>query len=253
MAELVVACAYNEKPRCSKKTGFNITHNGFNDVTITVPDTFAGEGSFECQKGDTDIIKNCPYPPPEISSYISSTKSGIGPGTTTKGIRSSLTTEQFRNEGINPSVPVATIVVPIVAILLIIIIGLVWLRKRRSEDHKGSKRSSIYKGCPSVMLESGIPFLEKENTGNHVEQTQSGRASVNYMDAIMRVNNPTKRDNVLTINKQTGHVTKEHTSTDNHISGGSSGLKTTESSFSKTSSSGSDRSDTLLLSTKFNC
>lgn len=56
----MVGCAYNGKPGCFNEKGFNITHESYNDVIITVPDTFAGNGSFGCQKGDIAMVKTCP-------------------------------------------------------------------------------------------------------------------------------------------------------------------------------------------------
>lgn len=232
---------YNGEGTCINEEGFEITHKDFNDVIITVPDKFAREGSFACKKGDIDMIKNCPYHPTEISNNISTNNSGNGLGTTTKGI--------------SGPAPVAAIVAPIAAIvLIIIIIGIVWYRRRRSEGRKRPKKSTIYTGVPPVIANGKCdkPFLGKENTAIHVEQTQIGCASVDYMDVLMGTNNPTNRDNVLTVNEQTANVTQEPSSSDNPVSGDSSGLQKTEYLSSKTSLSRSDGSDTPFLSTKFN-
>lgn len=61
----MVGCAYNAHYKCFYEDGFNSSFDGYNVVTITVPDTFStATGEFGCQKGDIPMFKMCLYPPP---------------------------------------------------------------------------------------------------------------------------------------------------------------------------------------------
>ncbi|XP_025100885.1 uncharacterized protein LOC112568073 isoform X2 [Pomacea canaliculata] len=119
--ERVLVCAYNGHHGCYNKNGFEATHEGYNSVTITVPDTFATtKGSFGCQKGDIPMVKNCLYNPQGICDNISSTESGTALETAT--------------EGVNPTVLVGVILGLITVIALIIFISCQLLKKYRPKN-----------------------------------------------------------------------------------------------------------------------
>ncbi|PVD27218.1 hypothetical protein C0Q70_12373 [Pomacea canaliculata] len=247
----VAGCRYNGVTKCFGD--FNITHNGYNNVTITVLDTFGNTtGEFGCQKGNISMIKKCAYHPPETCYTISSTEPGIGHGTTT--------------EGNSPAVPVAAVVVPIVVIVLIIVIiigGLLLLRKYRSKTStirlyaispESSMNSTLYNKCPLVsgIEECEKSFIGRENTGNHKNQAQIHPSPASFRELPAETNNPIQRvtqtDQVLTINKQTASVDQEDTSTDDDKIGSvCSGSGTSRSSFRSNTSSQIVDSDVPLV------
>ncbi|XP_025103350.1 uncharacterized protein LOC112569680 [Pomacea canaliculata] len=173
--EQVVSCAYNGHGKCFPEDGFNITHEAYNSVTITVPDTFATrKGSFVCQMRDIPMVKNCSYPPPEICDIITSTQSGIDLGTTTKDDNTSI---------------VIGVAFGVVVVILILILGIVLFMRQRKNKHKRStdessendgvngiafKWSRRYNDGPSVSIreECNNLLLERESTGTHDDQIQ---------------------------------------------------------------------------------
>ncbi|XP_025101055.1 uncharacterized protein LOC112568143 [Pomacea canaliculata] len=232
--ELVLGCAYKENHTCFHQEGFEITHKGFNYATITVPDTFAtSNGSFVCKKGYIDTLKNCSYHPSEICNTTSIwNTTGIGLGTTTKGI--------------NPTVLVGVILGLIVVMSIIIFC---WVSKTY-RCYGCSKKSPIYTVPPPVFPseEYNKPCLEKENTGNHVNQTTTDPASSSLNGGIVETKKVFDWDNELTINEQKENVDQQHASTDTKISGASPGLQLSpSSSVSRTSCARSDTSVTNIL------
>ncbi|XP_025100881.1 uncharacterized protein LOC112568072 isoform X2 [Pomacea canaliculata] len=206
--ERVLGCAYNGNHTCFHKNGFEITHKGFNDATITVPDTFAtSNGSFVCKKGYIDTFKNCSYHPSEICNTISSTESGIGLETTTKDV--------------SPAVLAGVILGLITVIALIIVIVCLLLRKYRPKSYGRSKKSPIYTVATPVIVsdEYNKVFLWKEN--NHVNQLTTDPASPSFNGGIVETKDLLHWDDELTINAPTANADQEHTSTDNENNGDS--------------------------------
>ncbi|XP_025099919.1 uncharacterized protein LOC112567441 [Pomacea canaliculata] len=173
--ERVLVCAYNGHHTCFQEKGFDITHTGYNDVTITVPDTFAtSKGLFGCQKGDIPMVKNCLYNPPEICNTISSTESGIGTNT----------------EGIDPAFIAVGILGLIPVIVLITIIVCLLLRKYRPNS------CSCFMDCLTWIAVLAVIAIEKcrkylswkENRDNRVNQTTTNPASFNVNGGNIKTN-----------------------------------------------------------------
>ncbi|XP_025099896.1 uncharacterized protein LOC112567428 isoform X3 [Pomacea canaliculata] len=238
--ERVLVCGYNGYPTCFPKKRFEITHEGFNDVTITVPDTFAtSKGLFGCQKGDIHMVKNCLYNPPEICNTISSTESGIGHGTTTKGI--------------DPAVLAGGILglIAVIALTIIIIVCLLLKKYRPKSCSRFKQRLICADPTPVIPIEEyNKPCLEKENTDNHVNQTTTDPASFSFNGGIVETKKVFNGDNLPTINEDMPTVDQEHTSTDNQSNCALSGLQPQPSpSVSRSSLSGSNSSNAPLLPT----
>ncbi|XP_025099915.1 uncharacterized protein LOC112567437 [Pomacea canaliculata] len=218
--ERVLVCAYNGHHTCFQEKGFEATHEGYNAVTITVPDTFTtSNGSFGCQKGDIHMVKNCLYNPPEICNTIRSTESLIGLGTTTKGTDFPLTTEQVGNTGINPAV-LGVILGSIVVIAIIIIVCLL-LRKYRPKSYSRFQECLICIVPPPVIAIEKCRkyFLGKENKDNHVNQTTTDPTSFSVNGGNMERDDLLYWDDELTINALMANADQEHTSTDNENNG----------------------------------
>ncbi|XP_025102515.1 uncharacterized protein LOC112569072 isoform X2 [Pomacea canaliculata] len=172
--ELIADCVYKEKHDCYfTESGFNMTHDDDNVLTIAVADTIWKQtGRFLCQKGGQLLNVSCQFP---SEHFISGNSTTSEDGLITREnftLNNSLISQASKSMADNNPGVIGTYIGVAVSIMLILVITVLLLKKYNSKKHflflkkctKGTRHTWDFQrqisGESNGSGNSATPFLQ---------------------------------------------------------------------------------------------